>query len=172
MIYTDGVHIVSDIGLTELHAWCHSMNIPRYCFHNPRKKHKPHYDIITSAAKSYVNYSIKQGFIKLVTSRQIVIICNKAYKPLVVNIAKDKCEVYIGRAGHGESGYFGNPFYRHPGDQPGDAVKKFRVYFYKRLKTDIEYKNRILALKGKVLGCFCKPRPCHGDVIIDYLKTQ
>ena len=60
----------------------------------------------------------------------------------VVNIRHAACDVYIGRAGHGEDGYFGNPF-----------------------------RQRIHALKGKRLGCFCKPYPCHGDIIKEYLDT-
>lgn len=28
----------------------------------------------------------------------------------VVNIRKESCDVYIGRAGQGKDGYFGNPF--------------------------------------------------------------
>lgn len=28
----------------------------------------------------------------------------------VVNIRKETCDVYIGRAGYGKDGYFGNPF--------------------------------------------------------------
>ena len=29
----------------------------------------------------------------------------------------------------------------------------------------------MLSLRGKKLGCWCKPDPCHGDVIIDYLNN-
>jgi hypothetical protein len=43
------------------------------------------------------------------------------------------------------------------------------VYFKSRLRTDAVFRNRILVLKGKTLGCFCKPNPCHGDVIAEYL---
>lgn len=25
-------------------------------------------------------------------------------------------------------------------------------------------------LKGKVLGCFCKPKACHGDVLADLVN--
>ena len=25
-------------------------------------------------------------------------------------------------------------------------------------------------LKGKILGCWCKPLPCHGDIIIKITK--
>jgi hypothetical protein len=27
----------------------------------------------------------------------------------------------------------------------------------------------VKALRGKVLGCFCKPRPCHGDVLLEFV---
>jgi len=27
-------------------------------------------------------------------------------------------------------------------------------------------------LKGKTLGCYCWPLPCHGDVLISLLKRQ
>ena len=37
--------------------------------------------------------------------------------------------------------------------------------------TDPEFGQRIHALKGKRLGCFCKPYPCHGDIIKEYLDT-
>ncbi|WP_420902511.1 DUF4326 domain-containing protein [Pseudoflavitalea rhizosphaerae] len=50
-------------------------------------------------------------------------------------------------------------------------MQKFKDYFYKRLKTDQEFKDRIHQLKGKRLGCFCKPFPCHGDVIAAYLNS-
>jgi hypothetical protein len=31
--------------------------------------------------------------------------------------------------------------------------------------------RKIEELKGKVLGCFCKPNACHGDVIKEYLDN-
>lgn len=27
-------------------------------------------------------------------------------------------------------------------------------------------------LKGKTLGCWCKPNPCHGDVLLTLLKEE
>lgn len=79
----------------------------------------------------------------------------------VVNLHKQLFDVYIGRAGHGYDGYF---------DNPGKTVREFENYFFKRLETDPEYKDKIYALKGKVLGCFCAPKHCHGDVIALYLN--
>lgn len=52
-----------------------------------------------------------------------------------------------------------------------EVIEKFRVYFHDRLKTDAEFKRRVLGLKGKRLDCWCKPDACHGDLIADYLNN-
>jgi hypothetical protein len=87
----------------------------------------------------------------------------------VVNIRFDQYDVYIGRAGKGEPGYFGNPF--KIGSRE-DNIKQFKKYFYDRLRNDLEFRKNVHNLKGKRLGCFCKPKnACHGDVIAEYLNT-
>ena len=88
----------------------------------------------------------------------------------VVNLRRDPYDVYIGRAGRGEDGYFGNPF--TVGEHRKAALARFRFYFKDRLKNDAEFCGRVDALRGKTLGCFCKPKPCHGDVIVEYLEPQ
>ena len=42
---------------------------------------------------------------------------------VVVNIKKEPFDVYIGRAGRGQDGYFGNPFRMGNGMSREDAVK-------------------------------------------------
>ena len=91
---------------------------------------------------------------------------------VVVNINKEQFDIYIGRAGRGEDGYFGNPFRTGSGISREDAVQKFQKYFTERIEKDSEFKRRVLALKGKRLGCFCKPKACHGDVIADWLNKM
>lgn len=87
----------------------------------------------------------------------------------VVNIYKEQYDVYIGRAGHGLSGYFGNPF---SSKDRNKNIEDFRKYFYSRIRNDHEFRLNVHKLKGKVLGCFCRPqKPCHGDVIADYLNN-
>ena len=90
-------------------------------------------------------------------------------KTRVVNIRKETCDVYIGRAGHGKDGYFGNPFRLEVTMARGSTLDRYRKYFYHRLGTDDEFRKRIGKLQGKTLGCFCKPNPCHGDIIKEYL---
>lgn len=93
-------------------------------------------------------------------------------KTTVVNIRYDQYDVYIGRAGKGQDGYFGNPFPLTDKSKRGSTLENYKAYFDKRIETDPEFKERIFSLKGKRLGCFCKPHPCHGDIIAEYLESN
>ncbi len=48
MILTDGVHLVSDVSLDELHSVVQSMNLKRHWFQVHRQH--PHYDLTTTRA--------------------------------------------------------------------------------------------------------------------------
>ena len=94
----------------------------------------------------------------------------------VVNIKSGVAfDVYIGRAGNGEDGYFGNPYRGQDlgGGTIGrkEAIVRFRHLFKARIQMDPKYKRRVAELKGRALGCFCSPLPCHGDVYVEYLET-
>lgn len=96
----------------------------------------------------------------------------------VVNLRHSGYDVYIGRA-KDDRGYFGNPHAcdnyckvcRRYHDRE-DSIKEYSKYFYSRLKSDSEFKRRVLELKGKVLGCFCAPLACHGNVIANWVDRQ
>lgn len=92
-------------------------------------------------------------------------------KTTVVDIRHAKFDVYIGRAGNGESGYFGNPFKLTDESQRAAVLEKYKIYFIERMQRDKFFKAKILELRGKVLGCFCHPMMCHGDVIANYLNA-
>lgn len=89
-------------------------------------------------------------------------------------------DVYIGRPGHGLDGYFGNPAEKNAKcPQCGEkhttreaCIECYKSYFTHRVSADAEFKRRVLALRGKRLGCFCTPAPCHGEVILNWLKEQ
>lgn len=96
----------------------------------------------------------------------------KPNKTSVVNIRRHPrdYDVYVGRVGLGFDGTFGNPF-RIPYDGDRDTViEKYRKYFYKRIGQDDDFAKKVLALKGRRLGCFCAPRACHADVLAAYLN--
>lgn len=77
--------------------------------------------------------------------------------------------VYIGRAGHGSDGYFGNPFPLQQEHRRAEVLNRYREYFHDRMFRDDEFNHAIEFLRGKTLVCFCKPFACHGDVIAEYL---
>lgn len=77
-------------------------------------------------------------------------------KTRVVHCKKEKYDVYIGRPSK-----WGNPFTIGRDGSREEVVEKYREYILKseHLMSDIE------SLKGKILGCWCKPKACHGDVL-------
>lgn len=75
--------------------------------------------------------------------------------------------VYIGRAGHGLTGYFGNPFTKKS-SKNDDILERYRGYVEHLLEMDREFNRRVKELKGKTLVCFCKPKRCHGDILAHY----
>jgi len=79
---------------------------------------------------------------------------------------------YIGRAGHGFDGYFGNPFRLLSGSERQKRLIEYRNWFYQRLYSDEEFRERVEGLANKTLVCFCKPSSCHGDVITEYLASK
>lgn len=96
-------------------------------------------------------------------------------KTTVVNIRDEPFDVYIGRAGHGYDGYFGNSIALPPsanGFTRRALLERFRDYFLERIETDSEFCRRVLELRGKRLGCFCKPKHCHGDIIASWLNQH
>jgi len=94
-------------------------------------------------------------------------------KTRVVNCRHEEFDQYIGRAGHGFEGTFGNPIKRGPDDPPGSTLPAFEAYFLKRVEEDPEFRRRVLALRGKRLGCFCPPkRACHGLIIARWLDGE
>jgi hypothetical protein len=88
---------------------------------------------------------------------------------IAVNLRREAFDVYIGRAGKGQDGYFGNPYTVK--EHGNAAITLFIEYFHNRIESDPEFKRRVIALSGKRLGCFCKPGPCHGDVIATWVNA-
>jgi hypothetical protein len=83
---------------------------------------------------------------------------------------KDKSEpfdVYIGRGTP-----WGNPFpISDKGMNREQVIQKYEQYFKKTFLDNEEKRRELMSLKGKVLGCHCKPLACHGDVIARYLNS-
>ena len=86
----------------------------------------------------------------------------------VVNKYKEKYTVYIGRGS-----IFGNPFVMGKDGSREEVINLYRHYVTQNLDV---YKAICNLPKDAILGCFCKPQKCHGDVIVelynDYWKEK
>ena len=84
-----------------------------------------------------------------------------------INASKD--HVYIGRdmTKHVKGAIgskWGNPF---RGDKHGD---NWAIKYEEYVRSKPELMASLGELRGKVLGCWCAPEPCHGDVLIKMLN--
>lgn len=51
-----------------------------------------------------------------------------------------------------------------------ESIVLYEEYMRKKLDADPELVRELLALKGKTLGCWCAPLPCHGDVVLKLIE--
>ena len=75
--------------------------------------------------------------------------------------------VYIGRAGKGHDGRYGNPFRLGRHEPRGATLDRFKHWLW----NNPEALRRTMELRDKDLVCFCKPAPCHGDVYVACLNA-
>lgn len=85
----------------------------------------------------------------------------------VVNIRKTKkYDIYVGRGSK-----WGNPYSHIYGkgiycSNRSIAIKKYEEY----IKSNKELLESLHELKGKVLGCYCSPKRCHGEILIKLVE--
>jgi Domain of unknown function (DUF4326) len=87
-------------------------------------------------------------------------------KTKVVSLTKEPFEVYIGRYNRGRglpASKWGNPFHEGKDGSREEVIEKYKLWFM----TQPELVNSVGELRGKVLGCWCKPKACHGDFLAE-----
>ena len=87
----------------------------------------------------------------------------------VINISsRQPYDVYIGRrvtrGGHRlEQSKWANPFRIGRDGTRAEVIEKYRSYLLSRP----DLLAALPELRGKRLGCWCKPEPCHGNVLAE-----
>jgi hypothetical protein len=79
----------------------------------------------------------------------------------VVHCKKEDFDVYIGRPSK-----WGNPFIIGRDGDRNEVVRKYEAY----IRANQSLINALPELRNKVLGCWCSPKSCHGDVLIKLLE--
>ena len=79
---------------------------------------------------------------------------------MVVHCKREPYDVYIGRPS-----VWGNPYHiGKDGSRRDKVITMYRQWLMAQPELVARAKRE---LKGKVLGCWCAPRPCHGDVLAE-----
>lgn len=82
----------------------------------------------------------------------------------VVHCRRHPYDVYIGRASADLwDSKWRNPFKIGRDGTRAEVIQRFRVY----LLADAKLMAALPELRGKVLGCWCAPMACHGDVLLE-----
>jgi len=78
--------------------------------------------------------------------------------------------VYIGRTARGgyKQSKWHNPYLLHTEGDRATVLAQYRQY----LLGQPELLAALPELMGKVLGCWCLPKPCHGGVLIEMLSPE
>ena len=80
----------------------------------------------------------------------------------VVNKRKHDYDVYIGRGS-----IWGNPYVIGKDGTRAEVLDKYRQY----LESSPDLLLQVYSLRGKTLGCYCAPLPCHGDILAEYADS-
>lgn len=106
-----------------------------------------------------------------VAKATVINLKDNKYEKLYHEYKKDDDMVYIGR----DMGYYGlkdigwgNPFKLKAGEPRGATIERYRKY----ILGNRELLNRLPELAGKKLACWCKPAPCHGDILADLVNNH
>lgn len=82
----------------------------------------------------------------------------------VVHCKREPYDVYIGRPSK-----WGNPFSHQDGTLANTITetREEAVALYEKwLTAQPDLMADLPELRGKVLGCWCSPKACHGDVLV------
>jgi len=80
---------------------------------------------------------------------------------MVVNKKRHAFDVYIGRGS-----IWGNPYRIGVDGTRAEVIEKYEVY----IRNNSKLLKKLHLIQGMVLGCYCKPLPCHGDVLIKLIE--
>jgi len=72
-------------------------------------------------------------------------------------------DVYIGHPS-----IWGNPFKIGIDGNREEVIEQYENY----IRNNPYLMERLMELEGKTLGCWCKPKPCHGDVLVKLIKEK
>jgi hypothetical protein len=92
-------------------------------------------------------------------------------RSLVVHCKQDTYDVYIGRPSQwgNQFTYKENTIAKFKVDTREESISKYEEWLLNQPELIKLAKKE---LYGKVLGCFCRPNSCHGDILIKVIYGE
>ena len=81
----------------------------------------------------------------------------------IVHCKKEPYDIYIGRPSK-----WGNPFQIGKDGTREEVIEKFRNWII----AQPNLLKDLYEINGKTLGCWCKQKRCHGDVLVELIETS
>lgn len=94
---------------------------------------------------------------------------------------EDPQNVYIGRRGvvfvekeryPPKDSIWCNPYKIGKDGDRNEVIQKYEAYIRNKINANPEMKSELEKLRGKNLGCWCAPEPCHGNVLLNILNEM
>ena len=82
---------------------------------------------------------------------------------LVVHHRKDKYDILICRPS-----IWGNPFVIGKDGTRKEVIEKYKKWILQQPELMLKTPE----LRGKILGCWCSPQKCHGDILAELANTN
>jgi len=114
---------------------------------------------------------------------EVVNVSVKNIRPQYTNlhqwILNKESNIYIGRGRvvfidgiryPNQNSIWANPYKITNTQTREQVLVLYREYIEKKLKSNPILINDLMKLKGKKLGCWCKPKCCHGDILLEMIK--
>lgn len=83
--------------------------------------------------------------------------------PRIVKVGEAAYDTYIGRGSR-----WGNPYHIGIHGTRSEVIAAYEVY----LRGNADLLAALPELAGKVLGCHCAPKRCHGEILLKLLAEQ
>ena len=82
-----------------------------------------------------------------------------------VNLHYEECDVRIDRRTR-----WGNPFRMRRESDRAEVIVRYREHLEAEITAGRITADGLVELHGKRLGCWCAPKPCHGDVLAEFAE--
>lgn len=89
-------------------------------------------------------------------------ITSKQQPGKVVHLKRESFQVRIDRGTP-----WGNPFVIGKDGDRAEVIEKYRDWVTTSMDEKAQWiRDSVQELRGKTLGCWCAPQPCHGDILV------